>query len=78
MFDEFLECTANKDRLETVTIVCDDCVMQVTLKELRFEVKVSKLFQRKVERVLNIPQYNFDDMYEQTIVDTTSHETLEI
>lgn len=35
MFDEFIECTSDKDELETVTIVCSDCIMQVTLRELR-------------------------------------------
>ena len=35
MFNEFLECITEKNELETVTVVCQDCVLQVTLKEFR-------------------------------------------
>lgn len=35
MFNEFLECTKEESELETVTVICRDCVLQVTLKEFR-------------------------------------------
>ena len=35
MFNEFMDCTEDKNELETVTVVCQDCVLQVTLKEFR-------------------------------------------
>lgn len=35
MFNEFIKCTEDKSSLEIVTIVCEDCTMQVTLEQLR-------------------------------------------
>ena len=40
MFNEFLECTQEEDGIEIVTIICNDCVMQVTLEELRLYIAI--------------------------------------
>ena len=35
MFNEFLGYIEDKNGLEIVTVVCQDCVLQVTLKEFK-------------------------------------------
>lgn len=58
MFKEFLECTEEKDGLETVTIVCGDCIMRVTLVELRKYLGTSKRYKclhcKKIIRDVNV------------------------
>lgn len=44
MFAEFIECTEDKDGNETVTIVCGDCVLQVTLEDFRDYVKPKPIY----------------------------------